>query len=65
VRFRHQRSCGRSSEAEGQISPLANISPLVKLQQKDFAINELEESQVDKGHVEQTHWCRDIFSAFR
>jgi len=30
VRFRHQRSHQRSSEAEGQTSLLANISPLAK-----------------------------------
>jgi len=58
VRFRHQRS----SEAEGQTSLLANISPLAKLHQKDFSISEviseLQEIQLDKGHMEQLHWCR-------
>jgi len=61
VRFRYQRS----SEAEGPTSLLANISPLAKLHQKDFAISELQEIQVDKGHMEQLHWCKGRFYAFR
>jgi len=56
VRFRHQRSCGRSSKAEGQISPLANISPLAKLHHKDFAISEVT------SELQEVKWIRATWS---
>jgi len=52
VRFRHQRS----SEAEGQTSLLANISPLAKLHLREFAISEVI------SELQEFKWIRATWS---